>query len=310
MASKSRALPTNADGDFFVDDTCIDCATCRWVAPDTFDYADGASRVYAQPSNRDHAHRALMAALACPTASIGFDKSVEGRPSAAKAARDAWPEPIGPEPTGGGEDGAGAAGAVYHCGYHSEASYGAASYLVVRPDGNVLVDSPRFNQPLLQQIEALGGVHTMFLTHRDDVADHERWALATGCRRVMHKDDVSHGTRAVEQQIGGRDPVPLEDDLLVIPTPGHTRGSACLLFAERVLFTGDHLAFSRSLGHLYAFRDACWYSWPEVVRSTERLFAAHRFLSVLPGHGRRYVAPSDDDMARQQATCLSWMHGV
>ena len=51
MANARRRLPTNAPGDFFVDDTCIDCATCRWMAPATFDAADGASRVHRQPAD-------------------------------------------------------------------------------------------------------------------------------------------------------------------------------------------------------------------------------------------------------------------
>ncbi len=29
---------------------------------------------------------------------------------------------------------------MYHCGYHSEASFGATSYFIVRPGGNILVD--------------------------------------------------------------------------------------------------------------------------------------------------------------------------
>jgi hypothetical protein len=65
--------------------------------------------------------------------------------------------------------------AVYHNGYHSRASYGAASYLVVRDGGNVMVDSPRYFGPLEQKIRALGGIEYMFLSHEDDVADHERW---------------------------------------------------------------------------------------------------------------------------------------
>ena len=36
MANASRRLPHNAPGDFFVDSTCIDCDTCRWMAPATF----------------------------------------------------------------------------------------------------------------------------------------------------------------------------------------------------------------------------------------------------------------------------------
>ena len=42
---------------------------------------------------------------------------------------------------------------VYHCAYHSEASYGAASYLVTRQEGNVLFDSPRFDPKLLRRIQ-------------------------------------------------------------------------------------------------------------------------------------------------------------
>ncbi len=32
---------------------------------------------------------------------------------------------------------------VYHCGYHSEKSFAACSYLITRPGGNVMVDTPR-----------------------------------------------------------------------------------------------------------------------------------------------------------------------
>lgn len=42
---------------------------------------------------------------------------------------------------------------LYHCGYHSESSFGAASYFIERQDGNILVDSPRFDKSLLENIE-------------------------------------------------------------------------------------------------------------------------------------------------------------
>ncbi len=291
MAQRARALPTNVGDDFFVDDSCIDCAACRWIAPRTFDEARGQSRVHHQPASAPDEHRALMAQLACPTASIG---SRPGKDVA--AAQAAWPDEIVP--------------GVYHCGYHSEASFGAASYLLVREAGNVLVDSPRYNRPLARRLEALGGVSLMFLTHRDDVADHQKWTEHFGCPRVMHEADIAGSTRGVERPVSGRDPVALDDELTVIPVPGHTRGSACLLFQDQTLFTGDHLAYAPRRGHLYAFRGACWFSWPELVASTHRLFAEHMFLHVLPGHGRRYLASSREDMARQQRACLDWLATV
>lgn len=45
MARQDRRLASNVPGDFFVDASCIDCATCRWVAPATFDEQADKSRV-------------------------------------------------------------------------------------------------------------------------------------------------------------------------------------------------------------------------------------------------------------------------
>ncbi len=42
MARAALRLRENAPGEFFVDETCIDCATCRNVAPSIFAYSDGA----------------------------------------------------------------------------------------------------------------------------------------------------------------------------------------------------------------------------------------------------------------------------
>ena len=32
----------------------------------------------------------------------------------------------------------------------------------------------------------MGGVRYMFLTHRDDVAEHGKWAEALGAERILH----------------------------------------------------------------------------------------------------------------------------
>ncbi|HEU4384424.1 MAG TPA: MBL fold metallo-hydrolase [Anaeromyxobacteraceae bacterium] len=274
MARAARAVPENVPGDFFVDDTCIACDTCRRVAPATFGGGeDDRSFVRLQPRSAEERRRALMALVACPTASIGsLDTSGAG-----KAAR-AFPAEV--------------AQGVLDCGYASESSFGAASWLLLREEGNVLVDSPRFALPLARRIEALGGARFMFLTHRDDVADHERWRAALGCQRVLHERDLSRRTRDVEVRLQGDDPVALADDLVVLPVPGHTAGSAALLFRETYLFTGDHL-WGDASGRLGASRSVCWWDWDEQTRSMERL-ASHRFTWVLPGHGRPWRAETPE----------------
>jgi glyoxylase-like metal-dependent hydrolase (beta-lactamase superfamily II)/ferredoxin len=285
MADPRRRLSTNAAGDFFVDESCIDCDACRWIAAATFDEADGRSRVHRQPATSEEVRRAELALIACPTASIGVTQHHD----LAAAAR-AFPVPVDAD--------------VLHCGFHAESSFGAASWLITRPDGNVLVDSPRFVPTLVKRLEELGGVKRMFLTHRDDVADHAKFAEHFGCERILHEADQDDDTRAVERVIEGVEPVALADDLLVIPTPGHTAGSACLLHRETHLFGGDHVAYSPERGHPYGFRSACWYSWPELVKSMERL-AKFRFEWILPGHGRPCHF-AQDEMAKQMARCVEW----
>ena len=286
MALPELRLAENAAGDFFVDSTCIDCDLCRQIAPETFSDIGDHSVVHRQPETPEQEFAALKALVTCPTASIG---TVSNR--SAKAAVAAYPELISEN--------------VYFCGFASESSYGASSYLILRSEGNVLIDSPRFATPLVKRIEKLGGVRFMFLTHRDDVADHEKWAGHFTAERVMHRDDIGRSVTGVERVLTGREAVELDVDLLAIPTPGHTRGHTALLYREKYLFSGDHLWWSASYKSLHASQNVCWYSWPEQTRSME-LLLNYRFEWVLPGHGRR-VHLSSSLMREQLEQCVTRM---
>jgi glyoxylase-like metal-dependent hydrolase (beta-lactamase superfamily II) len=103
----------------------------------------------------------------------------------------------------------------------------------------------------------------------------------------------------------GTDPIELAPGVTIIPVPGHTEGHTVLLYRDRFLFTGDHLAWSARLHQLYAFRNYCWYSWAALVQSMETL-ATYEFEWVLPGHGRRYQA-NPATMRQQMQKCLDWM---
>ncbi len=287
MAQLNRRLPQNTQGDFYVDSTCIDCDTCRWMAPEVFHRAGEQSAVYHQPADRTERLNAMQALLACPTASIG---TVE-KPKDVKDAQLTFPIMVAEN--------------VYHCGYHAESSFGAASYLIVRPDGNVLVDSPRWAPPLVQRLQSMGPIKYMYLTHRDDVADHRKYRQHFGCDRILHQEDISVGTRDVEIQLSGREPFTLAEDLLIIPVPGHTKGHTVLLYKQEFLFTGDHLAWSARLNQLIAFRNVCWYSWSELIKSMGQL-TNYSFEWVLPGHGRRYHADAGT-MQHQLQQCIEWM---
>ncbi len=151
----------------------------------------------------------------------------------------------------------------------------------------------------------MGGVRYMFLTHRDDVADHARWTEELGCERILHARDVTLGTRAVERRIEGDAPVALADDLLAYrcrATPPDPRRSCS---ARRCLFTGDHL-WGNGRGRLGASRSVCWYDWGEQTRSMERLLAL-RFQWVVPGHGRPWHAASPEAARAELAALVEAM---
>lgn len=288
MAKLNLKRPENITGNFYVDNTCIDCDTCRWIAPDTFTRKGEQSAVYNQPQNEAQRKSALQALLSCPTASIGtMDK-----PTDIKSIQASFPILI--------EDN------VYHCGYHPEASFGATSYLIKRPEGNILIDSPRFTPPLVKRIESMGGIRYMYLTHKDDIADHQKYHDHFQCDRILHIDEITEETKNVEIKLEINEAYQFDDDILIIPVPGHTKGHTILLYKNKFLFTGDHLSYSHNLQQLYAFKDFCWYSWAELIKSMNKL-TQYQFQWILPGHGRRYHA--DYDIMQQELNkCLEWLN--
>jgi len=270
VASLEKIVPQNVPGDWFVDSTCIDCDTCRQLAPGVFGETGEYSFVKRQPGAGEE-RAALQALVSCPTGSIGTRGSND-----AKATMADFPLLI--------------EGDVFYCGFTSPKSYGGSSYFVRQATGNWLIDSPKFLPQLVRRLEALGGVSHVFLTHRDDVADAAKFADHFQAERIIHRLELDSQPGA-ERVIDGFDAVELAPGFVAIPTPGHTAGHTALLHANRYLFTGDHLAWDRDEGRLIAFRDYCWHSWTEQQRSLARLLE-YEFEWVLPGHGQRVHLPA------------------
>ena len=219
---------------------------------------------------------AWRAMLVCPTASVRT-QSKRPRPPGI------FPQELAP--------------GVYRCGYNSKDSYGAHSYFVRRAQGNLLVDSPRYARELVAFFREAGGISDVLLSHRDDVADADKYAEAFGARVWIHRDDARAAPYATNRLTAL---TPIRDGVLAIPVPGHTRGSVVYLLEERYLFTGDSLAWSEERKDLVAFRDACWYSWEALTESLAAL-AAYRFEWVLPGHGWSVQLPAHEMQKRLRA---------
>lgn len=261
MARLDQRHPANADGAWFVDRRCIDCGTCRDLVPEVFNVAGDQSVVQAQPDSPESERSAWLAAEACPTHSIG------------RTPRTSRPPALYPLQV---------EGPVYDLGYTSEASFGATSYLVVRPEGNLMVDSPSFTRHLLGPLDEVGGVTHVLLTHRDDVADAAQWAQRYGARVWIHEADADAAPAATDV-LRGDEPAVVAPGVVAVPVPGHTAGSVAFAVDSTWLFTGDSLAWSHQRQDLVAFRGACWYSWEEQTRSLARLAEMTSFSWVLPG---------------------------
>ncbi len=276
---KPTRNPDSAPGDWYVDTACIDCGAARHVAPDLIVWQGGKSVFARQPATEEERIAAWRAVLVCPTASVR---------SEIKQARP--PGTIFPQPLTEN---------VWRCGYNARSSFGAHSYFVARPGSNLLVDSPRHAADLVHWFESRGGIAHILLSHQDDVADAGKYAQHFGARVWIHRDDSAAAAYATDV-LEGTSARAVADGVIAIPLPGHTRGSVAYLFDDRVLFTGDSLAWSAREQDLVAFRDACWYSWTTLTASLGKLLD-YRFEWVLPGHGWPVQLPAAEMHARLRA---------
>ena len=204
---ESKRVPEDVPGDFFVDSTCIDCDTCRQVAPAVFAEADDHAFVQ-PPAGR----RPPTAATPCtPWSAARPGRSAAWATTDPAAVMDDFPLPI--------------EGPVFYCGFNSPKSYGGNSYFVRHPDGNWLIDSPEVPAPAgAAASRQLGGVAHIFLTHRDDVADAGLYAEHFGSRRIIHRAEL-HSQPGAEVVLDGDEPVRTGPRLPGDPDAGPHRGA-------------------------------------------------------------------------------------
>ncbi|MCX5725034.1 MAG: MBL fold metallo-hydrolase [Nitrospirae bacterium] len=283
MADQNKRLDSNVAGNFYVDATCINCDTCRQLAPASFEEVGDFSAVTSQPTDEGPLHQAYQALLSCPVGSIGTEQSEPARMQEAMAS---FPLHL--------EDG------VYYCGFNSEKSFGANSFFLEHPDGNWLIDSPRYLKHLVEAFERKGGLSYIFLTHKDDVAEVEKYAAHFGAKRIIHRADLeaAPGAEWIIEDVDSSQVLP---QFQIIPVPGHTAGSMALLYQNRFLFTGDHLWWDSKQQMLRAPSQLVWRK--RVLLDSLQKLLDYRFEWVLAGHGDR-VRLSAEAMQSQLQTLI------
>jgi len=281
MADLHKRLDANISGNFYVDATCINCDACRQLAPASFEEVGDYSAVLHQPATEQQVRAAYRALLACPTGSIGTEQSDNVVLQAAKADFPLLVE----------DD-------VYYCGFNSEKSFGANSFFVRHPGGNWLIDSPRYLKHLVDAFDRMGGIAHIFLTHEDDVADAARYAKRFRAKRIIHRADV-HAMPEAEDIVEGIDAISYRPEFRIIPVPGHTAGSLCLLYRDRFLFTGDHLWWDPETNELGSPQQLVWDA--DALRQSIATLTSYSFEWVLAGHGGRIYLPQTEMRMALQA---------
>lgn len=310
LHAKPKRLDENVPGVVYVNDKCINCAACSNFCPESFARSENDQYhfVYHQPENLCEIDRARAALTACPVAAIRLETKAEKRHAAALASgrRDVeveWTEddqslvdqmtsreatPPFPRPFLQDIPG------VYWIGHNNAASFGATSYLVQAHFAGVptwiMVDVPRYSKQTIEAIRSIcpDGPKYLFLSHVDDTAHHDKWALEfPGMKRILHSLELDNnwvGDKELEScevllegetesrkdselaafRLDGtplstnwrNDPKEYEgDDVVLLHTPGHSPGSITLykLPNEEKEIDGSENVSILFTGDTYAF---------------------------------------------------------
>ncbi len=188
---------------------------------------------------------------------------------------------------------------VYLCGHNSQRTAGANAYLLLRPAGTMMIDTPRWSKSLAAKYEALGPVTDVLLTHSDHAAHGRRYADWFGARLWIHQGDLSAAPDA-DRILHGTDPIETAEGVIAHPLPGHTKGSVLYIADELHCFSGDSIYWSRTTGDLEVAQSVTWYSITELAASLARSVRQLHFEWLLPGHGDRKRLPAEEMAKRLQ----------
>ncbi len=153
----------------------------------------------------------------------------------------------------------------------------------------IVIDPGYEAHTILDALERLGlELEAILLTHGhfDHVGAVKDLVATSGCRVYLRSEETTMPPQLTAGPLYFTDEYPAEGQLqvadleiTVLPTPGHTPGSVCLL-VEDAMFSGDTL-FAGSMGRC----DFPGSSIFEMRKSLRRLCALPVDYRVFPGHG-------------------------
>jgi glyoxylase-like metal-dependent hydrolase (beta-lactamase superfamily II) len=184
---------------------------------------------------------------------------------------------------------------------------GGTSYLIVRNEGNVLIDCPAIDQINQDFCRSHGGIKWIFLTHRGAIGKTAEIQQIFNCQ-ILIQEQEAYLLPGLRVTTFGQE-FTLDSTLQAIWTPGHSPGSSCLYYREfgGVLFSGRHLVPNLQ-GEPVPLRTAKTFHWPRQVKNIQSLkerFTPETLHYICPGantgflRGKRFI-----DQAYQHLAAL------
>lgn len=147
---------------------------------------------------------------------------------------------------------------------------GGTSYLIVRNEGNILIDCPALDQTNQDFLGAHGGMRWLFLTHRGAIGKTAEIQQDFGCEILINEQEAYLLPGLTVTTF--RQEFTFDTAAQVIWTPGHSPGSSCLYYSEfgGILFSGRHLVPNQQ-GQPVPLRTAKTFHWPRQINSLRLL---------------------------------------
>ncbi len=179
--------------------------------------------------------------------------------------------------------------AVNHCEnvYWFEAShpstYGAVAYLLLHPEGSILIDVPVYSPETVRAIQTFGPLRYIFITHRDDIGPAAEFQNFFKARVILHRTEVRY-YREGTVDLPFEGDFMLHPDIAIVHIPGHTPGSAALVDRRPpgVVFVGDAVNLDDA-GELYVPPHP-WDFDPVLKRYSLKKLLDFEFEVILPAH--------------------------
>jgi len=151
--------------------------------------------------------------------------------------------------------------------------------------GNILVDSPVWDEATQTFLAQQGGVRWLFITHRANLGKAAAIHQSTGCKVVIQEQEayLLPSTPKTPFQQNFR----FSSRSEAFWTPGYSPGAACLYHSDHggILFTGRHLLPNQE-GQPLPLRFSKTFHWPRQLRSVQMLqgrFSEQSLTYLCPG---------------------------